>query len=94
MADFATDKVVVENNALSFGTGMDSYANAAASRNQYAETNGLTAVQKQAGLDKLAKGDMPDGVNITKVIVNGSVDGALITGAWYIPSYRHDGVYF
>lgn len=34
--------------------------------------------------DKLAKGDMPDGTNITKVIVNGYVDGALITGAWYI----------
>lgn len=40
--------------------------------------------EKQSGLDKLAKGDMPDGTNITKVIVNGYVDGALITGAWYI----------
>lgn len=60
------------------------YGAAATSWNQYAEANGLTAEQKQAGLDKLAKGDMPDGINITKVIVNGSVDGALITGAWYI----------
>ncbi|ELW9439917.1 adhesin [Pluralibacter gergoviae] len=62
---------------------MDSGA-AAQSWNQYAEDNNLTPEQKQAGLDKLAKGDMPDGVNITKVIVNGYVDGALITGAWYI----------
>jgi len=75
--------IVVENNALSLPKGMIDYG-AAASWNQYAETEGLTAEQKQAGLDKLAKGDMPDGVNITKVIVNGSVDGALITGAWYI----------
>ncbi|WP_330993518.1 adhesin [Pluralibacter gergoviae] len=62
---------------------MDSGA-AAQSWNQYAEDNNLTPEQKQAGLDKLAKGDIPDGVNITKVIVNGYVDGALITGAWYI----------
>lgn len=35
-------------------------------------------------LDKATKGDLPEGVNITKVIVDGYVDGALITGAWYI----------
>lgn len=40
--------------------------------------------QTQAGLDKLPKGDLPDGANITKVIVNGYKDGVLIAGAAYL----------
>ena len=51
--------IVVENNALSgldsLGKGMTDYGRAAASWNQYAEANGLTPEQKQAGLDKLVK---------------------------------------
>ncbi|MGT8859021.1 VENN motif pre-toxin domain-containing protein, partial [Enterobacter sp. 186315] len=74
----------VENNALSFGSGMDSYVNAAASWNQYAAANGLTSEETQAGLDKLAKGDLPDGANITKAIVDGYQDGVMIAGAWYL----------
>ena len=74
----------VENNALSFGSGMDSYVNAAASWNQYAAANGLTSEETQAGLDKLAKGDFPDGANITKAIVDGYQDGMMIAGAWYL----------
>jgi len=77
-------KNAVENNALSFGTGMNSYGAAVKSWNQYAEANGLTPEQKQAGLDKLAKGDLPEGANITKVIVNGYKDGVLIAGAAYL----------
>ncbi|MDF9908663.1 UNVERIFIED_ORG: filamentous hemagglutinin [Pantoea brenneri] len=77
-------KNAVENNHLSFGTGMNSYGAAVKSWNQYAEANGLTPEQKQAGLDKLAKGDLPEGANITKVIVNGYKDGVLIAGAWYL----------
>lgn len=46
--------------------------------------NNLTPEETQAGLDKIAKGDMPDSTNITKVIVDGYKDGALIAGAWYI----------
>jgi filamentous hemagglutinin len=80
--------IVVENNSLSgwesLPKGLIDYGAAAQSWNQYAEDSGMSAEDKQAGLDKLAKGDMPDGVNITKVIVDGYVDGALITGAWYI----------
>lgn len=63
---------------------MDSYANAAASWNQYAVNNSLTPEQTQAGLDKLAKGDMPDSTNITKVIVDGYKDGVFIAGAAYL----------
>ena len=40
--------------------------------------------QTQAGLDKLAKGDLPEGANITKVIVDGCKDGVLIAGAAYL----------
>jgi len=50
---------------------MGSYVNAAASWNQYAVTNDLTHEETQAGLDKLAKGDLPEGANITKAIVEG-----------------------
>ncbi|EPD4929068.1 adhesin, partial [Escherichia coli] len=80
------DKVrfVVENNALSFGDGFESNAAAATSWNKYAVDNNLTPEQTQAGLDKIAKGDMPDSTNITKVIVDGYQDGVMIAGAWYL----------
>ncbi|HBA8651423.1 TPA: VENN motif pre-toxin domain-containing protein, partial [Escherichia coli] len=75
-------KTTVENNALSLPLGMVSYGQAVASWNQYADANNLTPEQKQAGLDKLAKGELPDGANISKVIVDGYKDGVLIAGAW------------
>ncbi|EOQ2154013.1 hemagglutinin repeat-containing protein, partial [Escherichia coli] len=77
-------KNAVENNALSLPPGMVSYGQAVASWNQYADANNLTPEQKQAGLDKLAKGELPDGANISKVIVDGYKDGVLIAGAWYL----------
>ncbi|EEV0525106.1 adhesin [Escherichia coli] len=46
--------------------------------------NNLTPEQTQAGLDKIAKGDMSDSINITKVIVDGHQDGVMIAGAWYL----------
>ncbi len=75
-------KTTVENNALSLPSGMMDYGQAAASWNQYADANNLTLEQKQAGLDKLATGDMPDGTNITKVIVDGSSNMAFAFAAW------------
>ncbi|HGI7031654.1 TPA: adhesin [Klebsiella aerogenes] len=79
-----SERVVVENNALSLPKGMMDYGQAVASWNQYAQDNNLTPEQTQAGMDKLAKGDLPEGANITKVIVNGYKDGVLIAGAWYL----------
>ncbi|ELI5996337.1 adhesin [Escherichia coli] len=61
-----------------------SYGQAVASWNQYADANNLTPEQKQAGLDKLAKGELPEGANISKVIVDGYKGGVLIAGAWYL----------
>ncbi|EOO8646020.1 hypothetical protein HJW51_RS19750 [Escherichia coli] len=81
---FFVDSYVVENNALSFGDGFESNAAAATSWNKYAVGNNLTLGQTQAGLDKIAKGDMPDSINITKVIVDGYQDGVVIAGAWYL----------
>ncbi|ENV9336536.1 hemagglutinin repeat-containing protein [Klebsiella aerogenes] len=80
----AAGKNAVENNALSLPKGMMDYGQAVASWNQYAQDNNLTPEQTQAGMDKLAKGDLPEGANITKVIVNGYKDGVLIAGAWYL----------
>ncbi len=81
-------RVEVENNSLGDGfklpKGLTDYGAAAQSWNQYAEASGLTPEQKQTGLDKLAKGDLPEGANITKAIVEGYQDGVMIAGAWYL----------
>ncbi|WP_373272670.1 hemagglutinin repeat-containing protein [Escherichia coli] len=84
VAGAQSGKTTVENNALSLPSGMVSYGQAVASWNQYADANNLTPEQKLAGLDKLAKGELPDGANISKVIVDGYKDGVLIAGAWYL----------
>ncbi len=63
---------------------MMDYGQAVASWNQYVQDNNLMPEQTQAGLDKLAKGDLPEGENITKAIVEGYKDGVLIAGAWYL----------
>ncbi|UWS34184.1 two-partner secretion domain-containing protein [Erwinia pyrifoliae] len=77
-------KNAVENNALGLPSGLQSYVQAVASWDQYAETNELTPEQKQAGLNKLAQGDMPEGANIPKVIVEAYKDGVLAAGAAYL----------
>jgi filamentous hemagglutinin len=74
----------VDNNALSLPSGMMDYGQAAASWNQYAVDNNLTAEQTQTGLNKLATGDLPEGANIAKAIVDGYLNGVLIAGAWYL----------
>ncbi|HBC3162630.1 TPA: VENN motif pre-toxin domain-containing protein, partial [Escherichia coli O146] len=84
VAGAQSGKTTVENNSLSLPSGMVSYGQAVSSWNQYADANNLTSEQKQAGLDKLAKGELPEGANISKVIVDGYKDGVLIAGAWYL----------
>jgi len=82
-AGASAGKNSVENNALSLPSGMMNYGQAVASWNQYAQDNNLTPEQTQAGIDKLVKGDLPEGANIAKVIVDGYKDGVLIAGAGY-----------
>ncbi|AOV95947.1 hypothetical protein A9798_02580 [Edwardsiella hoshinae] len=48
-----------------------SYGQLVAYWNQYADAKNLTPEQKQAGLDKLAKGELLERFNISKVIVDG-----------------------
>ncbi|BCQ37471.1 hypothetical protein ERHA54_00740 [Erwinia rhapontici] len=56
-------KTTAENNDMSLPGGLMSYGQAVASWDQYAQDNNLTLEQKQAGLDKLAQGDLPAGQN-------------------------------
>ncbi|WP_238981772.1 hypothetical protein [[Enterobacter] lignolyticus] len=76
---------MVENNALGDGfqlpKGLMDNGQTATSWNQYDQDNNLSPEQTQAGLDKIAKGDMPDSTNITKVIVDGYQDGVMIAEA-------------
>ncbi|MFP1583978.1 hemagglutinin repeat-containing protein [Enterobacter kobei] len=84
IAGAQSGKTTVENNTLSLPKGMMDYGMAATSWNQYAEDNGLSAEEKQAGLDKLSKGDLPEEANITKAIVEGYQDGVFMAGAIYL----------
>ncbi|WP_336818186.1 VENN motif pre-toxin domain-containing protein [Cedecea sp. MMO-103] len=83
-------KNAVNNNALSdcwnqiLPSGTQDYVQAVATWNQYAKDKNLTPEQIQMGMDKMAKGDLPDGANIAKVIVNGYKDGVLIAAAGYL----------
>ncbi|MCK6677935.1 hemagglutinin repeat-containing protein [Enterobacter asburiae] len=83
-AGASAGKNSAENNALNFGTGMENTIAVNAVWKQYAVENNLTPEETQAGLNRIAKGDMPDSTNITKVIVNGSKDGVMIAGAAYL----------
>lgn len=53
---------------------------------QYVQDNNISQEQNQAGPDKLAKGDLPEGANIPKVIVEAYKDGVLAAGAAYLGS--------
>ncbi|WP_276643595.1 hemagglutinin repeat-containing protein [Siccibacter turicensis] len=93
-----TGKTTVENNALNGGWGnllppqtMD-YGQAQVSlvtNTNLTDENGkvlnpATEEQIRYASDKLVTGTLPDGANITKVIVEGYTDGVLIAGAWYL----------
>lgn len=90
LSQCTSERVVVENNSLEDGwnsllsTGERDYVDATASWKQYAIDKGLSPAETQAGLDKLAKDELPEGANITKAIVEGYQDGLMIAGAWYL----------
>ncbi|KFC05623.1 hypothetical protein GTGU_02801 [Trabulsiella guamensis ATCC 49490] len=65
-------------------TGERDYVDAAASWKQFATDKRLSPEETQAGLDKIAKGELPEGANIAKVIVDGYKDGVMIAYAWYL----------
>ena len=73
-----------DNNNLSLPGGLGSYGQAAASLGTSMTEAGATAEEINAALSKNAKGDLHEGANITKVIVEGYKDGVLIAGAAYL----------
>lgn len=46
--------------------------------------NPMSDEEKVKASQQMPKGDLPEGANITKVIVEGYYDGVLIAGAWYL----------
>lgn len=74
----------LENNELSLPGGMSSYGMAATTLAEKMIKDGKSAAEISAALNKNARGDLPEGANITKVIVEGYTDGVIIAGAWYL----------
>ena len=78
-------KNAVENNELfNLPSGLNSYGNSASTLGMSMKGAGATAQQINEAMSKNVKGDLPEGANITKVIVNGYKDGVLIAGAAYL----------
>ena len=76
-------KTTVENNNLNLG-GLGNYGQSASTLGTSMMEAGATAEEINAALSKNAKGDLPEGANIAKVIVDGYQDGVLIAGAAYL----------
>jgi len=72
------------NDMFNLPSGLNSYGSAASTLGTSMEGAGATPEEINAAMSKNVKGDMPEGENITKVIVNGYKDGVLIAGAWYL----------
>jgi len=89
-------KTTVENNALGglegFGSGFWNNVQAQGSlvnNTNITDENGkvlnsATPAEIRYASDKLVTGELPEGANITKVIVEGYQDGVMIAGAWYL----------
>ncbi|WP_241587245.1 adhesin [Rosenbergiella epipactidis] len=76
--------IIVENNWLSLPSGMVDYGQSASSLAASMVQKGATPNEIKTALSQHVKGDLPEGANITKAIVEGYTDGLLIAGAWYL----------
>ncbi|MDT3253058.1 VENN motif pre-toxin domain-containing protein [Serratia sp. root2] len=72
------------NDQFSLPPGMMSYGQGASTLAEQMVKEGKSSAEISSALNKYAKGDLPEGANITKVIVNGYKDGVLIAGAIYL----------
>ncbi len=72
------------NDMFNLPSGLNSYGQASASLGTSMTEAGTTTEEFNAALSKNAKGDLPEGANITKVIVDSYKDGVLIAGAAYL----------
>jgi len=85
VAGAQAEKNTSENNDMfNLPSGLNSYGSAASTLGTSMEGAGATPEEINAAMSKNVKGDLPEGANITKVIVNGYKDGVLIAGAWYL----------
>ncbi len=74
-----------ENNEMfSLPKGMADYSQGASTLGMSMTDAGTTTEEINAALGKNVKGDLPDGANITKAIVEGYTDIALVAGAAYL----------
>lgn len=60
----------MENNALSLPKGMADYGQSVASYAQYAQDNNLPPEQVKADMERMVKGDLPEGADIIKAILS------------------------
>jgi filamentous hemagglutinin len=72
------------NDQFGFSPGMMSYGSGAMSLQESMVKEGKSFDEIQAAMSHYAKGDMPEGADIAKVIINGYADGAMIAGAIYL----------
>jgi filamentous hemagglutinin len=72
------------NDQFGFSPGMMSYGSGAMSLQESMVKEGKSLDEIQAAMSHYAKGDMPEGADIAKVIINGYADGAMIAGAIYL----------
>ena len=63
---------------------MADYGQSASSLAASMVQKGATPNEIKTALSQHVKGDLPEGANITKAIVEGYTDGLLIAGAWYL----------
>ena len=73
-----------ENNHLNLPSGMMDYAGGAFTLAEQMVQEGKSAEEINAVLKDFSQGDLPEGANITKAIVEGYQDGVLIAGGIYL----------
>ena len=73
-----------EFNHLNLPSGMMDYAGGAFTLAEQMEQEGKSAEEINAALKDFSQGDLPEGANITKAIVEGYQDGVLIAGGIYL----------
>ncbi|MEJ5076495.1 hemagglutinin repeat-containing protein [Erwinia sp. MYb535] len=85
LAGAQAGKNTAENNEMfSLPKGMTDYSQGASTLGMSMIDAGVTTEEVNAALSKNVKGDLPDGANITKAIVEGYTDIALVAGAAYL----------
>ncbi|HHP7426469.1 TPA: hemagglutinin repeat-containing protein [Enterobacter roggenkampii] len=79
-AGASTGKNSAENNALNFGAGMENTIAVNAVWKQYAVENNLTPEETQAGLNNIAKGNLPEGQEPVRGLLIAWGAGASVLG--------------